>query len=56
MITNLKTGDYVYDQCDPRHVGRIVAIFNHVVRVRWITNPWTTDLHISNVRKEHGPM
>lgn len=45
-------GDHVHAIDDPRHGGRVVAIFDGItVRVQWTDNGWKTDYAIADLVK-----
>jgi hypothetical protein len=48
----MKIGDRVYDEVDPRHVGRIVKIdtFSGLVEVRWIERGSVSYLRLERLR------
>lgn len=46
-----RSGQDVSTKTDPRHVGKVVAVFSsHTVRVRW-PNGWKSDHHYTELDK-----
>lgn len=40
-----RSGDTVCQICDPRHEGRVRAVFNSlIIRVQWSETGWLSDL------------
>lgn len=52
---HLRCGDHVHTSDDPRHVGRVVAIFGSAtIKVRWDDNGWTSEESAADLVKVKG--
>lgn len=47
----LHCGDTVIDEADPRHIGRVEAIINGTVTVRWHGTGWKSQVPMERVTK-----
>lgn len=53
---NFRCGDWVYDQVDPRHVGRIKVIIDGIWAViKWDETGLESELRLSHLCKTEDP-
>jgi hypothetical protein len=46
----LNVGDEVHRTDDPRHVGRVIAVFQtRTVKVRWLDNGWFSEEDVGDL-------
>lgn len=53
--TPFSIGTHISANEDPRHVGRVIAVFNrYQIRVAWLDTGWKSDLHVDHDKVEHA--